>query len=507
MNKETENPSKKIRRKCNNKQLEVLLSEKYDSRSFNVDKLSIPQRFSIENHQVNSEIGFQNIDKKGLKLDYLSLNEICEDNKLMCENQYIKRKLNNFEIQERSNETHESLNETHESSNKTQEYSNETHESSNKTQEYSNAMHESANETHENKNVTHESINVTHEYSNEIHESINETHENINENKNVTHESINVTREINSKDVICQKEDKMNTSSDITSDINNETSDINNETFEMQNLNETNVIKNETREILIKNKISQHKMLMEDQKPIIEENNHESYLLQTTGNISPYTEKQKPFDRRDINSSTNQTQNTTVIYPKMMTTHCRATLINQDSNIDLTQIFSFLKSVKKAFTDDPSLYDQFLELLRDFRSNLITIDCVVKASWYLFKNHAYLNKEFAAFLPEGYDMYDKIMNELKRETEIQREESYINVDINDIRPRLKTDARIDYENNSVLGPMQFISCVKGILKNEPTKYHSFLKTLNNFMKKKITIENTISSLKKIIGDHPDLIRE
>ncbi|KAG0438037.1 Paired amphipathic helix protein Sin3b [Dictyocoela muelleri] len=247
-------------------------------------------------------------------------------------------------------------------------------------------------------------------------------------------------------------------------------------------------------------------------------------------------------------------------YERMMIENSQLTFNNKDNNLDLSDAMIFMKKVKDEFTNEPSIYDQFLELMRDFKQCKITAKCVVKAASNMFKNRPILCNSFSDFLPPNLRKYEKSVRALNERLKIindnldtediitdslnefdnsyskeisledqkihnqkflqTSDKSYhkkhdyqrqINKEIEDRNYKnnnlikLNSNKNVDNERQSMA--QKLINEVKNRLIDQPVKYRMFLEILSQHQQKKITIENTISSLKKIIGDHPDLIRE
>lgn len=66
---------------------------------------------------------------------------------------------------------------------------------------------------------------------------------------------------------------------------------------------------------------------------------------------------------------------------------------------DLSDAMSYLTHVKNEYKDDPSVYDHFLELMRDYKQGKNDAGTIVRAVEQLFKGKKYLVDGFANFLP------------------------------------------------------------------------------------------------------------
>ncbi|KAK8939994.1 Paired amphipathic helix protein Sin3-like 4 [Platanthera guangdongensis] len=65
---------------------------------------------------------------------------------------------------------------------------------------------------------------------------------------------------------------------------------------------------------------------------------------------------------------------------------------------------SYLKAVKDIFQDKVEKYDEFLEVMKDFKSQRIDTSGVIMRVKELFKGHCGLILGFNTFLPSGYEI-------------------------------------------------------------------------------------------------------
>ncbi|KAL6078803.1 Transcriptional regulatory protein sin3 [Balamuthia mandrillaris] len=65
---------------------------------------------------------------------------------------------------------------------------------------------------------------------------------------------------------------------------------------------------------------------------------------------------------------------------------------------------TYVSQVKRKFLQQPHIYKEFLNILRDFHSQGTDIAAVISKVVTLFEGHPDLVEGFAQFLPEGYSM-------------------------------------------------------------------------------------------------------
>ncbi|KAJ7494566.1 histone deacetylase complex, SIN3 component [Mycena galericulata] len=73
-----------------------------------------------------------------------------------------------------------------------------------------------------------------------------------------------------------------------------------------------------------------------------------------------------------------------------------------DRPLNVTDALSYLDAVKNQFHDQPNVYNHFLDIMKEFKSQMIDTPGVIKRVSHLFNGHAVLIQGFNTFLPVGY---------------------------------------------------------------------------------------------------------
>ncbi|KAJ7773028.1 histone deacetylase complex, SIN3 component [Mycena metata] len=73
-----------------------------------------------------------------------------------------------------------------------------------------------------------------------------------------------------------------------------------------------------------------------------------------------------------------------------------------DRPLNVTDALSYLDAVKNKFHDQPNVYNHFLDIMKEFKSQTIDTPGVIKRVSHLFNGHAVLIQGFNTFLPVGY---------------------------------------------------------------------------------------------------------
>uniref|UniRef100_A0A7N0V4M3 Histone deacetylase interacting domain-containing protein n=1 Tax=Kalanchoe fedtschenkoi TaxID=63787 RepID=A0A7N0V4M3_KALFE len=133
---------------------------------------------------------------------------------------------------------------------------------------------------------------------------------------------------------------------------------------------------------------------------------------------------------------------------------------------------SYLKKVKDMFQDQREKYDQFLEVMKDFKAQRTDTAGVIQRVKELFKGHNNLILGFNTFLPKGYE----ITLEEKKTVEFDEAIGFVNK----IKKRFQHDDRV---------------------------YKSFLDILNMYRKEHKGINEVYQEVAALFDDHPDLLDE
>ncbi|KAH7882268.1 hypothetical protein F5I97DRAFT_1816924 [Phlebopus sp. FC_14] len=73
-----------------------------------------------------------------------------------------------------------------------------------------------------------------------------------------------------------------------------------------------------------------------------------------------------------------------------------------DRPLNVTDALSYLDAVKMQFHEQPDVYNHFLDIMKDFKSQLIDTPGVIRRVSHLFNGHPTLIQGFNTFLPAGY---------------------------------------------------------------------------------------------------------
>ncbi|CAN6340946.1 unnamed protein product [Urochloa humidicola] len=143
-------------------------------------------------------------------------------------------------------------------------------------------------------------------------------------------------------------------------------------------------------------------------------------------------------------------------------------------SLTTTDALSYLKAVKEKFQDRRVKYEEFLEVMRDFKSSKIDTAGVILRVKNLFHGHPDLILGFNAFLPKGYEIKHEDLD--KKPVDFAKAISFVN--------RIKT--RFQHEDHV---------------------YKSFLGILNMYRMHNKPIQDVYEEVATLFHGHPDLLEE
>ncbi|KAF3782414.1 Paired amphipathic helix protein Sin3-like 4 [Nymphaea thermarum] len=139
---------------------------------------------------------------------------------------------------------------------------------------------------------------------------------------------------------------------------------------------------------------------------------------------------------------------------------------------------AYLKAVREMFHDKKEKYDEFLEVMKEFKAQRIDTTGVIMRVKELFKGHKDLILGFNTFLPKGYEITLSTDDALPPKKPVEFEEA-INF-VNKIKTRFQHDERV---------------------------YKAFLEILNQYRKECKSISEVYQEVAYLFREHHDLLEE
>ncbi|KAG8366233.1 hypothetical protein BUALT_Bualt17G0055200 [Buddleja alternifolia] len=144
-----------------------------------------------------------------------------------------------------------------------------------------------------------------------------------------------------------------------------------------------------------------------------------------------------------------------------------------------TDALTYLKTVKEIFQDNRGKYDEFLDVMKDFKSQRIDTSGVILRVMEIFKGNRDLILGFNTFLPKGYEI-----------TLPLEDESF---------PKKKP---VEFEE-----AFSFVNKIKTRFQGDDHVYKAFLDILNMYRKDTKSIKEVYQEVSVLFQDHADLLVE
>ncbi|KAF9623250.1 hypothetical protein IFM89_000739 [Coptis chinensis] len=140
---------------------------------------------------------------------------------------------------------------------------------------------------------------------------------------------------------------------------------------------------------------------------------------------------------------------------------------------------TYLKAVKDMFQDKREKYEEFLDVMKDFKAQRIDTAGVIARVKDLFRGHRDLILGFNTFLPKGYE---------------------ITLPLEGDEPLPKKPVEFEEAIN-------FVNKIKTRFQNDDRVYKSFLEILNMYRKDNKSITEVFHEVAALFHDHADLLDE
>lgn len=142
----------------------------------------------------------------------------------------------------------------------------------------------------------------------------------------------------------------------------------------------------------------------------------------------------------------------------------------------------YLREVKTRFATNKKVYDNFLDIMKQFKAQTIDTAGVIKKVKSLFHGHTELILGFNTFLPKGYE-----------------------IKIEDLpSPPGQANPRSPVEFDQAI---TYVNRIKQTFANDERVYKAFLEILNQYRKGQKTIQSVYDEVALLFRNHEDLLNE
>ncbi|XP_051122628.1 paired amphipathic helix protein Sin3-like 5 [Andrographis paniculata] len=143
-----------------------------------------------------------------------------------------------------------------------------------------------------------------------------------------------------------------------------------------------------------------------------------------------------------------------------------------------TDALTYLKSVKEIFQDKKDKYDEFLDVMKDFKAQRLDTYGVIAKVKELFKGNRDLILGFNAFLPKGYEITLPPEDEFLKKKPVEFDEA-----------------------------INFVNKIKARFQGHDHIYKSFLEILNMYRRDNKSISEVYQEVEVLFREHHDLLVE
>ena len=154
----------------------------------------------------------------------------------------------------------------------------------------------------------------------------------------------------------------------------------------------------------------------------------------------------------------------------------------------------YLDTVKEIFYRDSSVYNSFLDCMKQFKKQEVDTEGVIARVIELFEGHRDLISGFNVFLPPGYCI------ELPRRSGVPRVVVPVALAY-PAAPRL-TGSPVEFDE-----AISYVTKVKSRFERQPRTYERFLDVLHNYQQQGQSVADVYREVRVIFEGHPDLIEE
>ncbi|KAL0080185.1 Sin3 family co-repressor-domain-containing protein [Phycomyces blakesleeanus] len=166
----------------------------------------------------------------------------------------------------------------------------------------------------------------------------------------------------------------------------------------------------------------------------------------------------------------------------------------------------YLELVKKTYADKPAVYQNLIEIMKDFKNKRTDIVKVIETITVLFKDYPFLIIGFNPFLPPGYRVEcNQTENGLVVQTSLPMGQTKTTT-------ILPTDTANSLQQKHQKQPMSlqdafaYTTKLKERFGEDSDTYRSFVGILRKFQKKQVSTEQVYWSICKLFKDSEDLFK-
>jgi paired amphipathic helix protein Sin3a len=169
---------------------------------------------------------------------------------------------------------------------------------------------------------------------------------------------------------------------------------------------------------------------------------------------------------------------------------------------------AYLDLVKAECREAPDRYNQFLDIMKDFKAQKTdtpgVIDCVKR----LFNGNNELIDGFNVFLPPSYHIEEEDVGPRTRRWNSQTNpRQRMPASAIEAVPEKEAVPDNGQESTGFDNAIYYVTTVRKRFNDDPATYKKFLQILQTYQKEQQSIEAVLEEVSTLFADHPDLLRE
>ncbi|KAI9259908.1 hypothetical protein BY458DRAFT_517000 [Sporodiniella umbellata] len=175
--------------------------------------------------------------------------------------------------------------------------------------------------------------------------------------------------------------------------------------------------------------------------------------------------------------------------------------------LNVKDALTYLDQVKNKFSHQPDIYNQFLDVMKDFKTQLIDTPGVIERVSSLFKGNPYLISGFNTFLPPGYSIECSVDEQERNMIKVITPSG--TTTISDSEPlSLRQD-----DTPKETGPLEinhaitYVHKIKNHFSSQPEIYKKFLEILQTYQKGEKPIQKVYEEVKVLFNGSNELLDE
>lgn len=177
-----------------------------------------------------------------------------------------------------------------------------------------------------------------------------------------------------------------------------------------------------------------------------------------------------------------------------------------------------------AFGEKPEIYNEFLDIMKNFKAQEIDTPGVIQQVSQLFRGYNKLILGFNAFLPDGYKIElprdgdnatmtvttpsgtsATIVGSITKPFEPTHNSRFggpSQSQISDANARPEVGAPVEFDH-----AITYVTTIKKRFAHEPNTYKAFLEILHTYQKEQRSIKDVLEQVSELFADHADLLKE